>query len=205
MPTNGSIADHAAVSRNPATGEEIERFPFQSSAEIEQVLSSADAAFKIWRAQSVTERAAVYTRLAATLRARIDEIAPVITREMGKITKEARGEVEKCAATAEWYAEHGPALLADEPTKVEGDDQVYVSPADRHHPRHHALEFPALADDPRGRSHHAFRQRVRSETCTERDALRLHDAGRMGSERPAEGAVRHPECRHRRHRGGHRG
>lgn len=127
MPTNASIADRSAVSRNPATGEEIERFPFQSPAEIEQVLSSADAAFRIWRVQPVADRASVYARLATTLRDRTDEIAAAITREMGKITREAHAEVEKCAATAEWYAEHGPALLTDEPTSVEGNDQVHVS------------------------------------------------------------------------------
>ncbi|NPD69218.1 NAD-dependent succinate-semialdehyde dehydrogenase [Lichenicola cladoniae] len=127
MPTNASIADRSAVSRNPATGKEIERFPFQSPAEIEQVLSSADTAFRIWREQPVADRAAVYARLATTLRDRTDEIAAAITREMGKITREARAEVEKCAATAEWYAKHGPALLADEPTSVEGTDQVHVS------------------------------------------------------------------------------
>jgi len=34
---------------------------------------------------------------------------------------------EKCAATADWFAEHGPGLLADEPAAVDGDDKVYVS------------------------------------------------------------------------------
>ncbi len=116
-----------AVSRNPATGEVIERFAFQTPAEIEQALADADAAFRVWRATPIAERAEVYVRLAATLRARAAEIAPVITREMGKILRESHAEVEKCAATAEWYAEHGPALLADEPVEVEGGDEVHVA------------------------------------------------------------------------------
>ena len=121
------MADQAAVSRNPATGEEIERFPFQTEAEVEQLLARADNAFRGWRAVPVAERAAVYDRLAAVLRRRVDEVAPVITREMGKTLREARAEIEKCAATAAWYAEHGPAMLADEPVAVEGRDQVHVS------------------------------------------------------------------------------
>ncbi len=121
------MADQAAVSRNPATGEEIERFPFQTEAEVEQLLARADNAFRGWRAVPVAERAAVYDRLAAVLRRRSDEVAPVITREMGKTLREARAEIEKCAATVAWYAEHGLAMLADEPVAVEGHDQVHVS------------------------------------------------------------------------------
>ncbi len=121
------MADQAAVSRNPATGEEIERFPFQTPAEVERLLAQAQDAFRAWRAVPLSERAAVYDRLAAVLRRRMDELAPTITREMGKTLREARAEVEKCAATAAWYAEHGPAMLADEPVAVEGGDRVYVS------------------------------------------------------------------------------
>jgi succinate-semialdehyde dehydrogenase len=43
-----------AISRNPATGEVIERFPFQTAAEIEKLLTDAQAAFKIWRDMAVS-------------------------------------------------------------------------------------------------------------------------------------------------------
>ena len=121
------MTDQAAVSRNPATGEEIERFPFQTDGEVDRLLDRAEAGFRIWGTVPVAERAAVYHRLAAVLRERADEAAATITREMGKTLREARAEVEKCAATAAWYAEHGPAMLADEPVAVEGGDQVHVS------------------------------------------------------------------------------
>ncbi len=121
------MADTFALSRNPATGEEIERFPFQTSAEVDELLAQGDTAFRAWRTTPVAERAAVYNRLAEIMRRRADAVAPVITREMGKTLKEARAEIEKCATAVSWYAEHGPALLADEPVEVEGDDQVYIS------------------------------------------------------------------------------
>ncbi len=116
-----------AVSRNPATGAVIERFAFQGPEAVERLLADADDAFRAWRDMPVEARAAVYAGLAATLRARAEEIAPVITAEMGKVLAESRAEVEKCAATAEWYARHGPALLADEPVEVEGGDAVHVA------------------------------------------------------------------------------
>ena len=117
----------AAISRNPATGEEIERFPFQTEAETEQLLTGAHSAYRTWRNTSITDRAKTYTNLAAILRRRAGELAPIITREMGKTLRESRAEVEKCAATTEWYAEHGPAMLADEPVTVDGKDEVHVS------------------------------------------------------------------------------
>ncbi len=127
MPDAQSAPSPEAVSRNPATGEVIERFPFQSEWEVEQLLSGAQDAFRAWRTVPIGERAGIYSKLSQVLLARKYQIAPVITAEMGKLLKEAVSEVEKCAATAQWFAEHGPGLLADEPVEVEGGDRVYVS------------------------------------------------------------------------------
>ncbi len=127
MPDTNVAVPQTAVSRNPATGEVIERFPFQTDAEIEQLLVDATAAFQVWRTTSMEARAKTYADFAELLHARASLIAPVITAEMGKTLPEAVAEVEKCASTVRWFAEHGPDLLADEPVEVEGDDRVYVS------------------------------------------------------------------------------
>jgi succinate-semialdehyde dehydrogenase len=116
----------AAISRNPATGELIETYAFQTPAEIERTLASSAAAYATWRGVGLDERLACYRRLAATLRERSEPLARLITAEMGRTITLARYEVEKCAAAIEWFAEHGPAILADEPAPVDGD-QVYVS------------------------------------------------------------------------------
>ncbi|MGI3776695.1 MAG: aldehyde dehydrogenase family protein, partial [Janthinobacterium lividum] len=109
------------------TGVVIERFAFQGSGEVERLLAGAEAAFRVWRDMPVGERARVYVAFAATLRARAEEVAGAITREMGKVVAESRAEVEKCAATAEWFAAYGPGMLADEPVAVEGSDAVHVA------------------------------------------------------------------------------
>jgi succinate-semialdehyde dehydrogenase len=116
-----------ATSRNPATGELIAQYAFQTADEIERMLDNNDAAFRLWRATPMTERVATYRRLAATLRERSEELAALITAEMGKTLAAARAEVEKCASTVDWIAEHGPAFLADEAAPVDGDDEVHVS------------------------------------------------------------------------------
>ncbi|RFU49913.1 NAD-dependent succinate-semialdehyde dehydrogenase [Paraburkholderia sp. DHOC27] len=116
-----------AVSRNPSNGELIKTYPFQSPEQVEKVLADNAVAARIWRSTSMEERVACYRRLAATFRRQSESLALLATSEMGKTLKASLGEVEKCASAVEWFAEHGPAILADEPAPVEGPDQVYVS------------------------------------------------------------------------------
>ncbi|WGS53277.1 NAD-dependent succinate-semialdehyde dehydrogenase [Paraburkholderia sp. D15] len=116
-----------ATSRNPATGEFIAHYPFQTADEVEAMLANNAAAYQLWRATPMTERVATYRRLAITLRDRSDTLASLMTAEMGKTLAAARAEIEKCAATIDWIAEHGPAYLADEAAPVDGDDEVHVS------------------------------------------------------------------------------
>lgn len=127
MPDTHVATSREAVSRNPATGGVIERFPFQTDSEVEALLNGIGAAYQAWRAMALPARAKIYADFARLLRARSDLIAPVITAEMGKILRESVAEIEKCAAAAEWFAEHGPGLLADETVQVKGGDRVYVS------------------------------------------------------------------------------
>ena len=116
-----------AISRNPATGDLIKTYPFQAADEIERVLAANQAASERWRATPLADRAALYKRLAATLRDRSESLAMLATTEMGKTIGASRAEVEKCAATIEWIGEHGPAILADEPVETDTEDHAYVS------------------------------------------------------------------------------
>lgn len=107
-----------AISLNPATGEELQRYPFQTDTELDQALARSSAAFKQWRQTPLAERSALLVRLGAVLRNMAEPMARMISLEMGKPISQARGEVAKCAGLCDWYAEHGPAMLADEPTLV---------------------------------------------------------------------------------------
>jgi succinate-semialdehyde dehydrogenase len=115
------------TSRNPATGALIATYPFQTPSEVERLLDANAAAYRLWRATPMLERVAAYSRLSATLRERSETLAALLTAEMGKTIAAARAEVEKCAATIDWIAANGPAILADEPVAVDGGDDVHVS------------------------------------------------------------------------------
>src|SRR6516164_3587188 len=127
MPDENRNPAAGAISRNPASGELIATYPFQTPGEVERTLAEGAAAFAIWRATRMADRVECYRRLATTLRERTEAIARLVTSEMGKTIGSARAEVEKCATTLEWLAEHGPAILADEPVVADGGDRVYVS------------------------------------------------------------------------------
>jgi acyl-CoA reductase-like NAD-dependent aldehyde dehydrogenase len=111
---------------NPSTGEQIETFAFYNSSEIEEVLVRAEKGFQSFRKVPVHQRARLLSHLAYTLRKNKTLLAKVITIEMGKILAEAEAEIEKCAVEADWYAEHGPQMLADAPAPT-GRVNAYVS------------------------------------------------------------------------------
>ncbi len=99
---------------NPATGERLQIFPMLSDAALEGALARIAEAAPRWAATSVDERAKLMRRAREVLRARRDEFAALITLEMGKLIREARAEVEKCASACDYYAEHAAGFLADE-------------------------------------------------------------------------------------------
>jgi succinate-semialdehyde dehydrogenase/glutarate-semialdehyde dehydrogenase len=99
---------------NPATGEEIREFSFISDAELESALERSARAAHEWKAVPLAERCDLLRKAGRRLRERRDELASLITLEMGKLTAEARGEVEKCAWVCEFYADKAAEFLADE-------------------------------------------------------------------------------------------
>ncbi len=104
----------AYETRNPYTGELLERFPDATDDQIVQAIADAHHAFLSWRETSFAERAAVMRRAAGLLR----EDAANYTLEMGKLAAEATAEVELSAAILDYYAEHAATLLAPEKLRV---------------------------------------------------------------------------------------
>jgi len=111
---------------NPSTGDEIEAFSYFTPAQTDKVVARADKSFRSFRALPVHARAQLFTDLANALRNNKAQLAKVISTEMGKIFSEAEAEIEKCAHEADWYAEHGPKIMADEPAPT-GSVNAYVS------------------------------------------------------------------------------
>lgn len=99
---------------NPFTGNIVKEFENHSSAEVETALQGAYVAQRQWRRVPITERVKLLTAMAGALRADKESYARLITEEIGKPIIESRAEIEKCAATCDFYAEAAPRFLADE-------------------------------------------------------------------------------------------
>jgi len=100
---------------NPATGETEETFEPLSSAAVEDRLARAARAAADYRHTRVDERAGCLRAAADLLDRDRDDVATMMTTEMGKTLTAARAEAEKCARACRFYAEHAAAFLVDEP------------------------------------------------------------------------------------------
>ena len=119
MTTAASIPAGKVATIDPATGIELAAYPETSDDQVEAILERAYRAGAAWREVPVTERAETVRRLGRALRERSGELARLATAEMGKPLAQSQAEVEKCAAACEWFAEHGPGLLAPETVATE--------------------------------------------------------------------------------------
>jgi len=98
----------------PYTQELLAEYPLMDDRQLDQAISNASAAYQTWKKFNFYERGRVLKNVATILRRDQEMLASLITKEMGKITSEAMGEVEKCAGAAEYFADHSEILLKDE-------------------------------------------------------------------------------------------
>ncbi|MDE2749641.1 MAG: NAD-dependent succinate-semialdehyde dehydrogenase [Chloroflexota bacterium] len=92
---------------NPATEMPIADVPFGGAEETTQAITAAHEALPGWQAMTAYERCGILRDIADALRARADELGPIMTAECGKPIGEATGEWGACADLFDWFAEEG--------------------------------------------------------------------------------------------------
>ena len=105
----------AIATVNPATGETVRTFEEMSEADVDRRLTAAATAHASYRLTTFDERAQWMRAAAGILDDEQDQIATMMTTEMGKTLASARQEVAKCAGACRYFAEHAASFLADEP------------------------------------------------------------------------------------------
>ncbi|WP_341859486.1 NAD-dependent succinate-semialdehyde dehydrogenase [Qipengyuania sp. GPGPB31] len=100
--------------RNPATGEVLETYEVMGEQEVFAKIDSAHEAFLDWRSKSHEERAPYLRKIAGVLRDNSERFSELMTREMGKLLRDGKTEVELCARLFEYAADKGPEELADQ-------------------------------------------------------------------------------------------
>jgi succinate-semialdehyde dehydrogenase / glutarate-semialdehyde dehydrogenase len=109
---------------DPATGELIDKVQNASDEEVREAIERVHRGYSSWRDRPVTERAKIASRAAELFAERADELAAIMTLEMGKRINEGRGEIGIVVEIFKYYADNGPALLADEPLAIKGGEAV---------------------------------------------------------------------------------
>ena len=104
---------------NPFDQTLLAEHTLMTDGEINLVLENAESSFRSWKTSRFKERGNLLKQLANTLRANKEKYAFTISTEMGKILKESRAEIEKCATCCEFYAERGEEFLKDEEIKTD--------------------------------------------------------------------------------------
>jgi succinate-semialdehyde dehydrogenase/glutarate-semialdehyde dehydrogenase len=90
---------------DPATEDVIGVVPDATTTDLDRALDAAEAGFGTWRRVQPWDRAAKLRRVAELLRARLDDLAVLMSAETGKPVAEAKGEWSATADQFEWYSE----------------------------------------------------------------------------------------------------
>ncbi|HJF13309.1 MAG TPA: NAD-dependent succinate-semialdehyde dehydrogenase [Enteractinococcus helveticum] len=111
---------------NPATGEVLTQYPVIADTDVETIAKNSHQAFATWRALSLAERAAKVAKLADLFEDNVDELAAIMTKEMGKPLAEAKEETQFSAEIFRYYATHGQHLAADTKVSENNDTISYI-------------------------------------------------------------------------------
>lgn len=102
------------TSINPYNQQKIAEYPLMDDKQLDRALDKAKTAFNTWRKISFSVRRELLNNVAKHLRDNKDKYARTMTLEMGKVLSESYAEIEKCALTCNYYADHGEEFLKDE-------------------------------------------------------------------------------------------
>lgn len=103
------------ATRNPATAQLERAFPDHSDADVEERIARAHSAFSALADTDFATRAGWMRRAATILEEEADDVAAMITLEMGKTLAQARAEALKSARAMRFYADHAEEFLAPRP------------------------------------------------------------------------------------------
>ncbi|SDE74178.1 succinate-semialdehyde dehydrogenase / glutarate-semialdehyde dehydrogenase [Kordiimonas lacus] len=114
------VFDHAAPVgastfdvKNPATGAVLGTVADMTAADARQAVADARGAFKAWSQETAKSRTAAMMAWHDLIVAHVDELAQLLTLEMGKPLMEAKGEILHGASYITWFAEEAKRLYGD--------------------------------------------------------------------------------------------
>jgi succinate-semialdehyde dehydrogenase / glutarate-semialdehyde dehydrogenase len=111
---------------NPANGDVIATLPDLDRSEVAKAIDVAFIAQKAWAIKTGKERASVLRKWNDLMVANADDLATILTMEMGKPWPEARGEILYGASYVEWFAEEAKRVYGDTIPGHQPDKRIMV-------------------------------------------------------------------------------
>ena len=123
--SNG-VSGQVSQVRNPATGEVIDTVPVGTAVDADRAIRSSAAAFAAWRQLPTARRAALQHAAAAAVREHGEDLARLLTLELGRPLPGSRVEVERTADLLDYFAEEGLRVCGEIPMINEPNERVLV-------------------------------------------------------------------------------
>jgi succinate-semialdehyde dehydrogenase/glutarate-semialdehyde dehydrogenase len=111
---------------NPATGEVIAHVPMMGVAETKRAIDAAKVAQKLWAAKTAKERSVILRKWYELMMANQEDLARILTAEMGKSLTEARGEIAYGASFIDWFADEGRRIYGETIPQHASDKRLLV-------------------------------------------------------------------------------
>ena len=112
---------------NPATGKSIKDYKMMTTDEMNSAVTSCHEAFLEWKNKPAEERAKIISNIGKKLDDHKQELAELMTQEMGKLVKQGIQEVELCSGICDYTAENGPISLQDEERDLPEGGKGYIT------------------------------------------------------------------------------
>jgi len=111
---------------NPATNSLIREYREHTPKEVNHIVSIIHQEWKRWKDTSFDYRAGLFRNAAKILRKDNNSYARLMTEEMGKIIRESKAEIEKCATACDYFADHAATLLRDQEIESDANRSIVV-------------------------------------------------------------------------------
>ena len=111
---------------NPSTGDLITSVPDMGIKDTREAIDKAYEAFPAWSKKTAKERASVLQKFFQLMLESSDDLASILTAEMGKPIAEAKGEIVYGASFIEWFAEEGKRVYGETIPGHQNDKRLIV-------------------------------------------------------------------------------
>jgi aldehyde dehydrogenase (NAD+) len=101
---------------NPATLESLAAIQVAGTEDVDRAVEAAEAGFRLWSEIPAAKRAEVLFKAARILQERKEELAVLMTKEMGKVLPETRGDVQEAIDITNYAAGEGRRMLGETTT-----------------------------------------------------------------------------------------